>query len=114
MGNRPTRRATTAPGADQSHQGALITSIPGELILLPAMKRKTKLDQIWSNLSKDDREEVLSHATRLAAYTDPAQKRYGGRRDDESKKCDPNPFDPDDSNNIPSYSEIAGFDPTER
>ena len=77
-------------------------------------KLKTKFDQIWSNLSKDDRQEIVSHATRLAAYTDPAQKRYGGRRDDESKKCDPNPFDPDDSNNIPSYSEIAGFDPTER
>mgnify|MGYP006873398472 CR=1 FL=1 len=77
-------------------------------------KLKTKFDQIWANLKKDDRQEILSHATRLAAYKDPAQKRYGGRRDGESRGRDPNPFDPDDSNNIPSYADAAGVDPTER
>jgi len=78
------------------------------------VKLKTKFDQIWSNLSKDDRQEVVSHATRLAAYTDPAKKRYGSTSADDADRCDPNPFDPDDSDNVPSYAEIAGFDPTER
>ena len=37
------------------------------------VKLKTKFDQLWSNLSKDDRQEIVSHASRLAAYTDPAK-----------------------------------------
>ena len=77
-------------------------------------KLKTKLDQIWANLSDDDREALVSEATKLAKYTDPAKKRYGSRSRSDDEKRDANPLDPDTSDNIPSYLEAAGVDPTER
>ena len=77
-------------------------------------KLKTKLDQIWANLSDDDREALVSEATKLAKYTDPAKKRYGSRGRSGGDDRDPNPLDPDTSDNIPSYLEAAGVDPTER